>query len=297
MPGERMKMRADHTVPLSSLALSILDKAKELRTHDGTDALLFPGFTRAGPLSENAILALLARAGYFGRQTGHGFRAAFSTWANEAGADPTVIELCLAHQQGGVRGIYNRGGYVVQRKKLLDAWGKHLLAQGCGCHERSPTAEPKPPAGKSRSVRAKAHDWASLLQVVSAYSLDPVIIDYDERYVHAIQTALEGRDNAPLLDLLDGRGGTPHPALLPVLADVIRSQRDSARGAGGEALDHVQDLMIRDVFDKWTSKRTSSDGAARQFERVGYIRQWLADQLHVSLDTINRSLKRTASAK
>ena len=65
-----------------------------------------------------------------GRQTGHGFRAAFSTWANEAGADPTVIELCLAHQQGGVRGIYNRGGYVAQRKKLLDAWGKHLLAQG-----------------------------------------------------------------------------------------------------------------------------------------------------------------------
>ena len=130
VPGERMKMRADHTVPLSQLALSILDKAKELRTHDGADALLFPGFTRAGPLSENALLALLARAGYFGRQTGHGFRAAFSTWANEAGADPTVIELCLAHQQGGVRGIYNRGGYVAQRKKLLDAWGKHLLAQG-----------------------------------------------------------------------------------------------------------------------------------------------------------------------
>lgn len=57
--------------------------SKPLRTSAAPDALLFPGFSRGGALSENALLALLARAGYFGRQTAHGFRASFSTWAHE----------------------------------------------------------------------------------------------------------------------------------------------------------------------------------------------------------------------
>ena len=47
---------------------------------------------RHGALSENALLALLARAGYFGRQTAHGFRASFSTWAHEVReADPDFL--------------------------------------------------------------------------------------------------------------------------------------------------------------------------------------------------------------
>ena len=82
-------------------------------------------------LSENALLALLARAGYFGRQTVHGFRSLFSTWAHEnAEANPDVVEMCLAHTQGGVRGIYNRSLYLPQRRKLLQAWADQLEASG-----------------------------------------------------------------------------------------------------------------------------------------------------------------------
>ena len=131
IPAERMKMKLEHVVPLSDQSLAILTKAQPLRTGPEAEALLFPGFTRHGALSENALLALLARAGYFGRQTGHGFRASFSTWAHEvAEADPDVIEACLAHVKEGVRGVYNRATYLNKRAELLQAWADQCTAWG-----------------------------------------------------------------------------------------------------------------------------------------------------------------------
>lgn len=128
---ERMKMRRGHVVPLSRQALRVIELAAPLRASDGPDALLFPGFTRHGALSENALLAFLARAGYFGRQTTHGFRASFSTWAHEeAEADPDIIEACLAHAVPGVRGDYNRASYLKQRAALLQSWADRLTAWG-----------------------------------------------------------------------------------------------------------------------------------------------------------------------
>ena len=104
VPASRMKMRREHVVPLSRQAMAVLNRAREIRSEPGPHALLFPGFTRHGALSENALLALLARAGFFGRQTTHGFRSAFSTWAHEEHeAHPDIIESALAHVQGGVQ--------------------------------------------------------------------------------------------------------------------------------------------------------------------------------------------------
>jgi integrase len=131
VPAERMKMQRPHVVPLSRQAQAVLKRAREIRTGPADDALLFPGFTRHGALSENALLALLARAGYFGRQTGHGFRASFSTWAHEVHeADPDVIEACLAHVKEGVRGVYNRASYLSKRAALLQAWADQCTAWG-----------------------------------------------------------------------------------------------------------------------------------------------------------------------
>ena len=131
IPAERMKMRDGHTVPLSTQAQRVLKLAKPLRRSDDAGALLFPGFTRHGALSENALLALLARAGYFGRQTAHGFRASFSTWAHEVReADPDVIEACLAHRHGDVRARYNRSTYLSKRRELLQAWADQCEAWG-----------------------------------------------------------------------------------------------------------------------------------------------------------------------
>lgn len=131
IPAARMKMRLDHLVPLSTQAQEVLKAAAAIRTSDDDDALLFPGFTAAGHLSENALIALLARAGFYGRQTAHGFRAAFSTWAHEtAEAHPDIIEACLAHAAQGVRAKYNRSLYLKQRATLLQAWADQLTAWG-----------------------------------------------------------------------------------------------------------------------------------------------------------------------
>ena len=131
IPAERMKMRSPFVQPLSPLALKILERARDLRQTGKPDELIFPGFTRHGALSENAFTSLLARCGFFGRQTAHGFRAAFSTWAHEQHeADPDVIEACLAHVKEGVRGIYNRAAYLTRRRELLKAWGEQLEAWG-----------------------------------------------------------------------------------------------------------------------------------------------------------------------
>ena len=62
VPADRMKMKREHLVPLSKQAQGVLSKARELRTGPEESALVFPGFTRHGALSENALLALLARA-------------------------------------------------------------------------------------------------------------------------------------------------------------------------------------------------------------------------------------------
>ena len=60
----------------------------------------------------------------------HGFRASFSTWANENGFDPSLDEACLAHQLGTkVSRAYNRGDKESHRAELLTAWGAFVTAR------------------------------------------------------------------------------------------------------------------------------------------------------------------------
>ena len=77
VPAARMKMTPRARGPaIEASAARAQARARTSAPDPTIPALLFPGFTRHGALSENALLALLARAGYFGRQTAHGFRAA-----------------------------------------------------------------------------------------------------------------------------------------------------------------------------------------------------------------------------
>lgn len=127
IPAGKMKRRKDHMVPLTPEALEILAKLKD---RSGSSAYVFPAEHRPDrPISENAVLALLYRMGYKGKMTGHGFRSVGSTWANEAGYPPDVIERQLAHVPGDkVRAVYNRAQYLDQRRAMLEAWAKWLNA-------------------------------------------------------------------------------------------------------------------------------------------------------------------------
>lgn len=78
-------------------------------------------------MSENAILALLARIGYRGKMTGHGWRTIASTWANENGYNRDAIERQLAHAPDDkIRAAYNRAEYLPERSKMLQDWADFL---------------------------------------------------------------------------------------------------------------------------------------------------------------------------
>ncbi|MFG5382452.1 tyrosine-type recombinase/integrase [Yoonia sp. R2-816] len=127
IPAAKMKMRRDHNVPLPDQALVLL---KQLRAMNNPGAYLFPSLrTWTRPMSENTLNAALRRMGYSGDEmTAHGFRASFSTLANESGLwNPDAIERALAHvEKNEVRRAYARGEHWDERVKLADWWARYL---------------------------------------------------------------------------------------------------------------------------------------------------------------------------
>lgn len=126
IPKAKMKMRADHIVPLSQQAIAII---RELQPLTGRGRYLFPSErTRDRPMSENTINAALRRMGYAkDEMTGHGFRAMASTLLNEQGWNKDVIERQLAHaERNKVRAAYNRAEHLPARRKMMQAWADYL---------------------------------------------------------------------------------------------------------------------------------------------------------------------------
>jgi len=131
IPAERMKMKTEHTVPLSAQALAML---AALRPAPDAKGLVFPSpFYPGKPISDGTLNSALARMGYKGTATAHGFRTLFSTCANEAGWNTDVIEKQLAHEdRDEVRAAYNRASWLTERAKLMQWWGDHLDTLAAG---------------------------------------------------------------------------------------------------------------------------------------------------------------------
>ena len=127
IPAERMKMKAEHTVPLSTQALEVLEAMRPISGHG---ALVLPSpFYPGKPLSDGTLNSALARMGYKGIATAHGFRTLFSTCANEAGWNRDYIEKQLAHEdRDDVRGAYNRAQWLAEREKMMQWWADRIDA-------------------------------------------------------------------------------------------------------------------------------------------------------------------------
>ena len=83
IPGERMKGGAPHRVPLSNVALAVLERGRAM---DDGSGLIFPSPLRPGrPLSDMSLTKLLRDRGLADRATAHGFRSAFRDWCAETG--------------------------------------------------------------------------------------------------------------------------------------------------------------------------------------------------------------------
>lgn len=134
IPAKKMKMRKPHNVPLPAQALTLLE---ELRPISGQCEYLFPSLRSwHRPMSENTLNAALRRMGYSGHEmTAHGFRASFSTLANESGIwNPDAIERALAHvEKNEVRRAYARGEHWDERVRLARWWAGQLEEMRSNC--------------------------------------------------------------------------------------------------------------------------------------------------------------------
>jgi integrase len=125
IPASRMKMKRDHCIPLSRQAVQVL---QELHQFTGHSEYLARSPNSNKPLSENAFLVLIKRIGFKSKTTTHGLRATASTYLNEQGVRPDVIEKQLAHEERNqVRKAYNHAEYLEERAGMLQAWADHLV--------------------------------------------------------------------------------------------------------------------------------------------------------------------------
>ncbi|GAB5459333.1 MAG: hypothetical protein Hens3KO_23630 [Henriciella sp.] len=97
IPAERMKMRREHSKPLSGFIMQVLS---DLRRDNPKSPLVFPSLlSRGKPISENTINGALRRLGFTsGEMTSHGFRSSASSLLNESGLwNPDAIEAEISH--------------------------------------------------------------------------------------------------------------------------------------------------------------------------------------------------------
>ena len=127
IPGIKMKMKADHIVPLCTQAVAIL---LDLQAITGHGKFVFPSIrTGERPMSENTINAALRGMGYAADvHSAHGFRAMARTIMDEVlGERVDLIEHQLAHAVKDPNGrAYNRTAHLPARRLMMQRWGDHL---------------------------------------------------------------------------------------------------------------------------------------------------------------------------
>ena len=127
IPGNKMKMKVDHLVPLSNQAVEILRAIKPITGHG---RFVFPSLrTGERPMSENTINAALRGMGYSKEvHTAHGFRATARTIMDEVLSQRVdLIEHQLAHAVKDPNGrAYNRTAHLPARKVMMQVWADYL---------------------------------------------------------------------------------------------------------------------------------------------------------------------------
>lgn len=122
LPAARSKNGRAHVVPLSGLALGILGSAPRVSEHYV--------FSVSSP---NKPIAMGTRTRHQARKYSgvadfnpHDLRRTLRTNATPLGFPADIGDRVLNHIQSGVRGVYDRYGYLPEKAALLDAWARYL---------------------------------------------------------------------------------------------------------------------------------------------------------------------------
>ncbi|ELO2473197.1 TPA: tyrosine-type recombinase/integrase [Escherichia coli] len=128
IPSDRMKGSRAHVIYLPKQAQDIL---VGLQMCAGGSEYLVPGrYNFRKPLSNAALNSLIDRTVKIINEDGehiqgftvHDMRRTASTLLHEAGYPSDWIEKALAHEQKGVRAVYNKAEYARQRAWMLQQW-------------------------------------------------------------------------------------------------------------------------------------------------------------------------------
>lgn len=128
IPSDRMKGSRAHVIYLPKQAQDIL---VGLQMCAGGSEYLVPGrYNFRKPLSNAALNSLIDRTVKIINEDGehiqgftvHDIRRTASTLLHEAGYPSDWIEKALAHEQKGVRAVYNKAEYARQRAYMLQQW-------------------------------------------------------------------------------------------------------------------------------------------------------------------------------
>ncbi|ENE1921539.1 tyrosine-type recombinase/integrase [Escherichia coli] len=128
IPSDRMKGGRAHVIYLPKQAQDIL---VGLQMCAGGSEYLVPGrYNFRKPLSNAALNSLIDRTVKIINEDGehiqgftvHDMRRTASTLLHEAGYPSDWIEKALAHEQKGVRAVYNKAEYARQRAYMLQQW-------------------------------------------------------------------------------------------------------------------------------------------------------------------------------
>tara|TARA_R110001583_G_scaffold195118_1_gene369404 strand:- start:144818 stop:146089 length:1272 start_codon:yes stop_codon:yes gene_type:complete len=158
VPGERMKMREPHIVPLSKQAIVAL---KELHTLTGGGDVLFPSYRKPGQvMSATTLNKALERMGYAGRFSSHGFRSTATTLLGLLSYPENRVDLQLAHskrKKDSSRAPYDHTKFIASRTIIMQDWADILDALARG-DEMKKVMETFGPLSKRRTALLKVLD-------------------------------------------------------------------------------------------------------------------------------------------
>jgi integrase len=128
IPGEFMKMRRDHIVPLSKQALEILRLQQQELDGLNTEWVFPNQFNLSKSMSDGTVNKAIQRLGFGDDMVAHGVRAlARTVIREELGYDSEVIEKQLAHKPKNPLGeAYDRTQFLSERKKMMQEWADYL---------------------------------------------------------------------------------------------------------------------------------------------------------------------------
>lgn len=140
IPAERMKGSRAHIIYLTKQAQDLMVGLQMCA--GGSDYLLPGRYTSSKPLSNAALNSVIDRAVTAAGDAGekldslsvHDLRRTASTLLHEAGYPSDWIEKALAHEQKGVRAVYNKAEYARQRAYMLQQWADMVDAWINGEH-------------------------------------------------------------------------------------------------------------------------------------------------------------------